>query len=236
MGLQELSDEELIKLYRQGSENSEEAIDIIFERYKYLVRKKARAMFIAGGDNDDLIQEGMIGLYKAVRDYNTTKQTSFATFAGVCINRHMMSAVTASNRKKNSPLNSYVSFDTPADIEGDGSVKLVEVLMPDNEQNPEYLFIDRERTQFLQDKIVSMLSAYEKNVLDMFLDGKDYIQIAKELNKTPKSVDNAIQRIRIKAGKANGCGWFIVALKYLMFCYVYCEILKTWYIDKVNWI
>ena len=85
MGLQELSDEELIKLYRQGSENSEEAIDIIFERYKYLVRKKARAMFIAGGDNDDLIQEGMIGLYKAVRDYNTTKQTSFATFAGVLI-------------------------------------------------------------------------------------------------------------------------------------------------------
>ena len=78
--------------------------------------------------------------------------------------------------------------------------------MPDNEQNPEYLFIDRERTQFLQDKIVSMLSAYEKNVLDMFLDGKDYIQIAQELNKTPKSVDNAIQRIRIKAGKANGCG------------------------------
>ncbi len=202
MVLQELSDEELIKLYRQGSE---EAIDIIFERYKYLVRKKARAMFIAGGDNDDLIQEGMIGLYKAVRDYNIDKQTSFATFAGVCINRHMMSAVTASNRKKNSPLNSYVSFDTPADVEGDGSVKLVEVLMPDNEQNPEYLFIDRERTQLLQDKIASVLSAYEKKVLDMFLDGKDYIEIAQELNKTPKSVDNAIQRIRIKASKVNGC-------------------------------
>ena len=112
MILQGLKDEELIKLYRDGNED---AIDIIFERYKYLVRKKAKAMYIAGGDNDDLIQEGMIGLYKAVRDYNEDRQASFATFAGMCINRHMMSAVTASNRKKNIPLNSYVSFDAPAD-------------------------------------------------------------------------------------------------------------------------
>lgn len=198
MILQGLKDEELIKLYRDGNED---AIDIIFERYKYLVRKKAKAMYIAGGDNDDLIQEGMIGLYKAVRDYNEDRQASFATFAGMCINRHMMSAVTASNRKKNIPLNSYVSFDAPADGNEQSGTRLVEVLKPDNEQNPEYMFIDREHTRLLEDKIVSALSVYEKKVLDMYLEGKDYIEIAKELNKQPKSVDNAIQRIRIKVAR-----------------------------------
>ena len=196
--MQGLKDEELIKLYRDGNED---AIDIIFERYKYLVRKKAKAMYIAGGDNDDLIQEGMIGLYKAVRDYNEDRQASFATFAGMCINRHMMSAVTASNRKKNIPLNSYVSFDAPADGDEQSGTKLVEVLKPDNEQNPEYMFIDREHTRLLEDKIISALSVYEKKVLDMYLEGKDYIEIAKELNKQPKSVDNAIQRIRIKVAR-----------------------------------
>ena len=198
MILQGLKDEELIKLYRDGNED---AIDIIFERYKYLVRKKSKAMYIAGGDNDDLIQEGMIGLYKAVRDYNEDRQASFATFAGMCINRHMMSAVTASNRKKNIPLNSYVSFDAPADGDEQSGTRLVEVLKPDNEQNPEYMFIDREHTRLLEDKIVSALSVYEKKVLDMYLEGKDYIEIAKELNKQPKSVDNAIQRIRIKVAR-----------------------------------
>ena len=198
MILQGLKDEELIKLYRDGNED---AIDIIFERYKYLVRKKAKAMYIAGGDNDDLIQEGMIGLYKAVRDYNEDRQASFETFAGMCINRHMMSAVTASNRKKNIPLNSYVSFDAPADGDEQSGTRLVEVLKPDNEQNPEYMFIDREHTRLLEDKIVSALSVYEKKVLDMYLEGKDYIEIAKELNKQPKSVDNAIQRIRIKVAR-----------------------------------
>lgn len=198
MILQGLKDEELIKLYRDGNED---AIDIIFERYKYLVRKKAKAMYIAGGDNDDLIQEGMIGLYKAVRDYNEDRQASFATFAGMCINRHMMSAVTASNRKKNIPLNSYVSFDAPADGDEQSGTRLVEVLKPDNEQNPEYMFIDREHTRLLEDKIVRALSVYEKKVLDMYLEGKDYIEIAKELNKQPKSVDNAIQRIRIKVAR-----------------------------------
>ena len=198
MILQGLKDEELIKLYRDGNED---AIDIIFERYKYLVRKKAKAMYIAGGDNDDLIQEGMIGLYKAVRDYNEDRQASFATFAGMCINRHMMSAVTASNRKKKIPLNSYVSFDAPADGDEQSGTRLVEVLKPDNEQNPEYMFIDREHTRLLEDKIVSALSVYEKKVLDMYLEGKDYIEIAKELNKQPKSVDNAIQRIRIKVAR-----------------------------------
>ena len=102
MDLKQCSDEELIVRYRDGDTD---AMDFIFERYKHLVRKKAKAMFLAGGDNDDLIQEGMIGLYKAIRDYNTDREASFATFASMCINRQMITAVAASNRKKNMPLN-----------------------------------------------------------------------------------------------------------------------------------
>ena len=112
--MEEYPDEELIDMYRAGNE---QAIEYIFERYKYIVRKKAKAMFLAGGDSDDLIQEGMIGLYKAVRDYDKQKDASFMTFAGMCINRQILNAVTASNRKKNTPLNTYVSFDEPVNPE-----------------------------------------------------------------------------------------------------------------------
>ena len=107
--MEEYPDEELIDMYRAGDE---QAIEYIFERYKYIVRKKAKAMFLAGGDSDDLIQEGMIGLYKAVRDYDKKKDASFMTFAGMCINRQILNAVTASNRKKNTPLNTYVPYQT----------------------------------------------------------------------------------------------------------------------------
>ena len=118
--MEEYPDEELIDMYRAGNE---QAIEYIFERYKYIVRKKAKAMFLAGGDSDDLIQEGMIGLYKAVRDYDKKKDASFMTFAGMCINRQILNAVTASNRKKNTPLNTYVSFDEPVNPEDDSQVK-----------------------------------------------------------------------------------------------------------------
>ncbi len=197
MEFQQFSDEELIQQYRNGTES---AIDVIFERYKNLVRKKARMLYLAGGDNDDLIQEGMIGLYKAVRDFDSSKQASFATFAELCINRHLMSAVTASNRKKNAPLNSYVSFDTPANSEAGDDTTLVELLQS-NAQNPEALIIDQEHTAILQERIAGVLSAYENKVLDMYLEGKNYIQIAQELDKEPKSVDNALQRIRSKVEK-----------------------------------
>lgn len=198
MSMKQCSDEELIILYRAGSEI---AIEVIFERYKNLVRKKAKAMFLAGGDNDDLIQEGMIGLYKAVRDYKAEKEASFATFASMCINRHMITAVTASNRKKNVPLNTYVSFDMPAGNGEDTDMRLVDVLQPETEQNPEKLFIDREHTKDLQTRLYEMLSPFETRVLDMYIDGMDYIQIAGELGKQPKSIDNALQRIRSKVSK-----------------------------------
>lgn len=164
--MEEYPDEELIDMYRAGNE---QAIEYIFERYKYIVRKKAKAMFLAGGDSDDLIQEGMIGLYKAVRDYDKKKDASFMTFAGMCINRQILNAVTASNRKKNTPLNTYVSFDEPVNPEDDSQVKLVDVLKSDKEQNPERLFIDQENAESLEDKLYSVLSDFEKNVLELYM-------------------------------------------------------------------
>ena len=157
MDFNKCSDETLIDIYRKGDEA---AIEVLFERYKDIVRKKAKAMYLAGGDSDDLIQEGMIGLYKAVRDYDDTKEAAFKTFASMCINRQLINAVAVSNRKKYIPLNTYVSF---------------------------------------KKKLFDRLSSFEKQVLQLYMEDNDYRQIAMLLGKTPKSIDNAIQRIRAKA-------------------------------------
>lgn len=196
--LEDCPDEELIDMYRDGNE---QAIEHIFERYKHIVRKKAKAMYLAGGDSDDLIQEGMIGLYKAVRDYDKRKDASFMTFASVCINRQILNAVTASNRKKNSPLNTYISFDEPVNPDEDTQVKLVDVLKSDKEQNPERIFIDKENADSLEERLFRSLSSYETKVLELYMGGMDYVAIADALDKTPKSIDNAIQRIRNKVDK-----------------------------------
>ena len=196
--LEDCPDEELIKMYRAGDE---QAIECIFERYKHIVRKKAKAMFLAGGDSDDLIQEGMIGLYKAVRDYDEKSTASFMTFASMCINRQILNAVTASKRKRDVPLNSYVSFDEPVDPDNDTQIKLVDILRSDREQNPERIFIDRENADSLEDRMNDVLSDFEKNVLELYMSGLNYIAISKSLGKPPKSIDNAIQRIRNKVDK-----------------------------------
>ncbi len=190
------SDETLIEIYRVGNEA---AIEVLFERYKNLVKKKAKAMYLAGGDSDDLIQEGMIGLYKAVRDFDENREASFKTFASMCINRQLITAVTASNRKKNMPLNTYVSFDLPAYTDEDNEMRLVDVLKPETEQNPEKLLIDREYTEDFKEKLFESLSDFEKQVLKLYIEDKDYREIARIMNKTPKSIDNALQRIRSKA-------------------------------------
>lgn len=196
MDFNKCSDETLIDIYRQGDEA---AIEVLFERYKDIVRKKAKAMYLAGGDSDDLIQEGMIGLYKAVRDYDDTKEAAFKTFASMCINRQLINAVTVSNRKKNMPLNTYVSFDMPAYPDEDNETRLVDILKPESEQNPEKLFIDREYSDSFKKKLFDRLSNFEKQVLQLYMEDNDYRQIAMLLGKTPKSIDNAIQRIRAKA-------------------------------------
>ena len=198
MDLKQCSDEELIVRYRDGDTD---AMDFIFERYKHLVRKKAKAMFLAGGDNDDLIQEGMIGLYKAIRDYHTDREASFATFASMCINRQMITAVAASNRKKNMPLNTYVSYDMPAGGDEDSDMRLVDILQSQTELNPEKLLIDKEHNRDLKSRLKEVLSTFEQQVLAYYLEGMDYTAIAKKMQKQPKSVDNALQRIRSKAAR-----------------------------------
>lgn len=190
-----MSDEELVAIYHQGDN---EAADYIVEKYKNLVRKKARAYYLSGGDNDDLLQEGMIGLYKAIRDYRSKEDTLFMTFASLCIARQIRSAVTMSNRKKNTPLNTYISLDTPVtDDYGDDAV-LSDVIAAEDVLNPEELFIDKEQRTMLECELGSSLSRFETQVMELYVEGLSYNQIAGILNKTPKAVDNAIQRIKSK--------------------------------------
>ena len=181
-----VSDEELIARLRAGETAIE---DYLMEKYKGLVRQKARAMFLIGGDTDDLIQEGMIGLFKAVRDFQTDKEASFATFARVCIDRQIYSAIQNSNRQKHQPLNSYVSLN-----QEDESSPIWELSV----ENPESIIIDQETTEDLRKRISDYLSPMENKVLDLYLKGKGYVEIGGILNKSPNSVDNALQRIRSK--------------------------------------
>ena len=193
--LQQYTDEELIVQLRNGNQSVE---TYLLNKYKGLVLKKAHAMFLAGGETEDLIQEGMIGLYKAVRDYDDTKEAAFKTFASMCINRQLINAVAVSNRKKNIPLNTYVSFDMPAYPDEDNETRLVDILKPESEQNPEKLFIDREYSDSFKKKLFDRLSSFEKQVLDLYLTGMSYTQIAKVLGRDEKSTDNALQRLKSK--------------------------------------
>lgn len=181
------SDEELIVQLRDG----DHAItDYIMEKYKNLVRSKAQSMYILGADREDLIQEGMIGLFKAVQSYQPDKDASFRTFAGMCIDRQLYSAIQNSNRQKHMPLNSYISLsEEPEETdELEGSWW----------ENPENIIIDQESTRSLEQEIHRALSPMENRVLEYYLKGYGYIQIAKIMGKTPKSIDNALQRIRGK--------------------------------------
>lgn len=181
-----ISDEELIARLQAGETSIE---DYLMEKYKGLVRQKARAMFLIGGDTDDLIQEGMIGLFKAVRDFQPNREASFATFARMCIDRQIYSAIQNSNRQKHQPLNSYVSLN-----QEDESSPIWELCV----ENPEAIIIDQENTLDLQKKISDYLSSMENKVLDLYLKGVGYVEIGRILGKSPKSIDNALQRIRTK--------------------------------------
>ena len=202
---EDTTDEELLCRLRDG----ESAImDFLMEKYKYLVKNKARTMFILGADTEDLIQEGMIGLFKAVRDYDCGRDASFYTFAELCIARQMYTAIQASGRKKHMPLNSYISIYggvVQEDAREDGAeVVLVNVLPAGEESNPEELIIDRENVEQLEQNIQKELSPFEKQVLDLYITGMNYVEIAKVLGKDEKSTDNALQRIRTKMKKVLG--------------------------------
>ena len=190
-GYEGYSDEELIAMMKRGEP---EIMDYLMEKYKNLVRRKARALYLIGGDGDDLIQEGMIGLFKAVQDYRSDKEVSFYHFAELCVNRQMYTAVEASQRKKHTPLNTYVSLDAGQEKE---SAYLESGNHPQT-LNPETLFISQETVRLLLKQANERLSPMERQVLALYLEGMNYHQIAEHMGKTPKAVDNALQRIRGK--------------------------------------
>jgi RNA polymerase sporulation-specific sigma factor len=195
------SDKEIIERIQNGDKT---AMDYLLEKYKYLVRKKAKALFLIGGDRDDLIQEGMIGLYKAIRDYKSSKDNSFFNFADMCISRQIYSAIKASNTKKNIPLNTYISLYAPAyGVNSDGEEKeaLVDIILQKNISNPEELVIDKENTSMIEYELVRCLSDFEKQVLELYMQDIKYVQIAEVLGKDPKTVDNALTRIKSKLNK-----------------------------------
>lgn len=183
-----IKDEELISRFKNGES---EILDYLMEKYKNMVRKKARTMFLIGGENDDLIQEGMIGLFKAVRDYQPDRDAAFQTFASICVDRQIYNAVQSSNRQKHQPLNSYISLS-----EQDGENE--EHLGDNWGENPESIIIDQENVQDLEQEITATLSPMENQVLEYYLAGSGYGEIARIMGKTPKSIDNALQRIRTK--------------------------------------
>ena len=181
----ELTDEELVERIRAGESS---CMDVLIERYKRQVRNQARTLYLIGGDNDDLIQEGMLGLFKAIRDYRPEKEVSFEAFARMCISRQLYSAVQAAGRQKHVPLNTYVELTEQLDTQDDGP----------QGKSPEELLIDRENMERLQEEIWKLLSPMEKKILRSYLEGESYTAIASALGRSPKSVDNALQRIRRK--------------------------------------
>lgn len=196
---EEFSDEELIDRLRNGEEG---VMDYICDKYKNLVRSKAKSMYILGGDNEDLIQEGMIGLFKAVRDYDCGRDASFSTFADLCVSRQLYTAVSASRRKKHLPLNTYISYYAMMSDQGEKEeFGLLDTLTDRREPNPEELVLDKERVEYLENAIEKELSSFEKQVLDLYLTGMTYSQIARVLGRDEKSTDNALQRLKAKIKK-----------------------------------
>jgi RNA polymerase sporulation-specific sigma factor len=190
----QLEDEELVELVHSGDS---EALDYLIQKYRNFVRAKARSYFLIGADKEDIVQEGMIGLYKAVRDFREDKLTSFKAFAELCITRQIITAIKTATRQKHIPLNSYVSLDKPIyDEESDRT--LMDVLSGAKVLDPEELFINQEEFDHIEVKMKELLSDLERKVLALYLDGQSYQEISEELNRHVKSIDNALQRVKRK--------------------------------------
>jgi len=192
-----LSDEKLVTLAMSGSN---EAQEMILNKYKNFVRAKARTYFLVGADSDDIVQEGMIGLYKAVRDFKADKLSSFRAFADLCITRQIITAIKTATRNKHLPLNSYVSLNKPI-YDDDSERTLMDVITEETVSDPEELMLHKEAVASIEVKIGKELSSFEKSVLELYLDGRSYQEIAENLGKHVKSVDNALQRIKKKLYK-----------------------------------
>ena len=188
----EYTDEELVDLLRQGET---EVMDYLLEKYKFIVRQKARVLYLAGGEADDLIQEGMIGIFKAIRDYRGDKEASFYTFAQLCVDRQMYNAIQSSTRQKHQPLNSYVSMNGEEWESQMGSK---------TQQSPESIIIAQENAVLMEENIRKQLSKFENEVLTLYLEGNNYQQIGEAMGKPSKSIDNALQRIKTKVRECLG--------------------------------
>lgn len=189
-----------IVLVEKAQNGDRRAADTLIDRYKTFVRVKTRAYFLVGADRDDIVQEGMIGLFKAIRDYSPDKQASFKYFADICITRQIITAVKTATRQKHSPLNSYISLSKPA-YEDESERTLIEMLSLRTSLNPEEIMIDRENLKITEQKIRKSLSKFELEVMELYINGKSYTEIAEQLGKEPKSIDNAIQRVKKKIQK-----------------------------------
>lgn len=188
------SDEELVESVRVGDS---EALEYLINKYRNFVRAKARSYFLVGADREDIIQEGMIGLYKSIRDYRGDKLTSFKAFAELCITRQIITAIKTATRQKHIPLNSYVSLDKPI-YDEDSDRTLLDVIESSRVQDPEELMINKEEFSGLEDKMSEVLSDLERKVLMLYLDGRSYQEISVDLDRHVKSIDNALQRVKRK--------------------------------------
>ena len=191
----QMGDELIVRLAQKDGEGA--ALEYLINKYKNFVRTKARSYFLIGADHEDIVQEGMIGLYKAIRDYREDRQSSFRAFAELCITRQIITAIKTATRQKHIPLNSYISLNRPI-YEEDSDRTLLDVITEEAPSNPEEMFIDREDLSVIEGRIGEMLSPLEKEVLIRYIEGKSYVEIAVEMDRHVKSVDNALQRIKRK--------------------------------------
>ncbi|UOQ87504.1 RNA polymerase sporulation sigma factor SigH [Gracilibacillus salinarum] len=194
---QNLDDNELVLLVQNGDTL---ALDYLIQKYKSFVRAKAKTYFLIGADHEDIAQEGMIGLYKAIRDFQADKLSSFKAFAELCITRQIITAIKTATRQKHMPLNSYVSLDKPI-YEEDSERTLMDVIEATIAIDPQELLINRERYGDMESKLSEVLSGLEREVLLLYLEGKTYQEISSELNRHAKSIDNALQRVKRKLEK-----------------------------------
>jgi len=193
-----MKDEDVVGLVRSGDVFAQ---DYLLNKYKTFVKTKSRAYFLIGADKEDIIQEGMIGLYKAIRDYQNNKNASFRSFAELCINRQLITAIKAASRQKHMPLNSSVSLNkTVYEDEGENTyINMIE--SAEAVTSPETIFIGIENRNFIVENIMTTLSSFEKRVLNLYLQGKTYSEIAQIMEKSEKSIDNALQRVKKKTEK-----------------------------------
>jgi RNA polymerase sporulation-specific sigma factor len=194
MSIDKLGDNDLLDLVRQGDSH---ALDVLINRYINFVRAKARTYFLVGADKEDIIQEGMIGLYKAIRDYDGDKLSSFKGFAELCVTRQIITAIKTATRQKHIPLNSYVSLDKPM-YEEESDRTLLDIIAGTKETDPQEMLVNQEDYGNMEYKLSELLSDLEKRVLHLYLDGSTYQEISVSLNRHVKSIDNALQRVKRK--------------------------------------